>query len=407
MNISANIPLDIEAVRSRFPGLDRGWTYFDNAGGSQILGTAVERISEFLLTRNVQIGGSYETSLKAAEALRESREAARLFVNAQRSEEIVFGGSTTVLLNLLAASMLGQLSEGDEIIVTGADHESNIGPWMRLRDRGIIIKTWPVNQDSWTLEPDQLDGLLSDRTRLVCVTHVSNVLGQINPIREIADKVHGANARLCVDGVAFAPHNAIDVQALDVDYYVFSLYKVYGPHHAIMYGKYDNLRELDGQYHYFYDRDVVPGKLEPGNANYELSWTVPALTNYICELGGGADRSALERGFSAMATHERRLSDRLLSYLRGRNDCTIYGNSNAQAEDRVATISFRLDGLASGAVCRAVDPHKIAIRHGDFHARRLIENLNLDGGVVRVSMVHYNTLEEVDALITAIDAIRA
>ena len=402
-------PLDMARVRARFPALDRGWTFFDNAGGSQILGSAVERISEFLVTRNVQIGGSYEVSLKAAEALREAREAARLLVNAARAEEIVFGGNSTVLFNLLARAMESQLREGDEIVVTGADHESNVGPWMRLKERGIVIRTWPVNRQTWTLEPDELDPYLTERTRLVCVTHVSNVLGQINPVRAIADKVHAAGARLCVDGVAYAPHRAIDVRALGADYYVFSLYKAYGPHHAMMYGRHEHLLELDPQYHYFYGRDVVPGKLEPGNANYELSWTTTAIRDHVASLGGAhegeADRASLERGFAAMAAQEALLADRLLGYLESRRDCTVIGNTDGTAPDRVATIAFRVDGHTPEAVCRAVDPYRIAIRHGDFHARRLIETLALEGGVVRASMVHYNTLDEVDGLIGALDAV--
>ena len=276
---------------------------------------------------------------------------------------------------------------------------------MRLRDRGVVVRIWPVNRETWRLEPDELAAHLSDRTRLVCVTHVSNVLGQVNPVRAIAERVHAAGARLCVDGVAYAPHRAIDVQALDVDYYVFSLYKTYGPHHAIMYGRHAHLLELDPQYHYFYGRDVVPGKLEPGNANYELSWTTTAIVDHVASLGGGADRAALERGFAAMAGHEALLAGRLLSYLTGRRDCRIVGPEDGAAPDRVATVSFRIDGWTPEAVCRAVDPYRIAIRHGDFHARRLIETLQLDGGVVRVSMVHYNTLEEVDALIAALDEV--
>ena len=141
-----------------------------------------------------------------------------------------------------------------------------------LKERGIVFKAWEIDRD--TLQPDleALDKLMGPRTRLVCVTHASNILGTINPIREIADFVHARGAQICVDGVAYAPHRAIDVQALDVDFYVFSLYKTYGPHLAVMYGRHDHLLELDGLYHYFYGKEKVSAKLEPGNPNYELAW---------------------------------------------------------------------------------------------------------------------------------------
>ena len=259
-----NAPLDMEFVRAQFPGLNNGWVFFDNAGGSQILKGAVERINAFLYERNVQIGGSYEVSQKAAEALLASREAGRLLVNAERAEEIVFGHSTTVLTQNLANAMRSQLAPGDEIVVTVADHESNIGPWERLREFGIVVKIWPLDLGSLKLRLADLEPLMSERTRLVCVHHVSNILGEINPVREIADFVHARGARICVDAVAYAPHRAVDVRAFGADYYIFSLYKTYGPHLAMMYGRYDHLLELDTLYHYFYGRDRVPGKLEAG-----------------------------------------------------------------------------------------------------------------------------------------------
>ncbi|MBC00893.1 MAG: cysteine desulfurase-like protein [Rhodobacteraceae bacterium] len=410
-----NAPLDMEYVRAQFPGLQSGWVFFDNAGGSQILKGAVERINTFLYEKNVQIGGSYEVSVAAANALKEARDAARVLVNAQRSDEIVFGASTTVLMQNLAAAMRSQLSPGDEIVICVADHESNIGPWDRLSEFGIVIKTWPINHETLKLELSDLEPLMSDRTRLVCVHHVSNILGEINPIREIADFVHAHGARICVDAVAYAPHRAIDVQALDVDYYAFSLYKTYGPHTAVMYGKHSHLLELDTLYHYFYGKDKVPGKLEPGNPNYELAYSILGITDYLQELGrrAGASPSAspreqVEAAFTAITAQENTLVERLLSWANGRDDVHLVGQrENTPASTRIPTIAFTVDGWTPEALCREMDPKGIAIRHGDFHSRRLIEDLGLaeGGGVVRVSMVHYNTLEEVDRLTRELDAV--
>ncbi len=251
---------------------------------------------------------------------------------------------------------------------------------------------------------------MTDRTRLVCLHHVSNILGRINPIAEIARFVHDRGARICVDGVAYAPHRAIDVRAWDVDYYVFSLYKCYGPHVAMMYGKYDHLLELDGLYHYFYGREKVPGKLEPGNPNYELAYSCTAIADYVAELGGtagsGGTRERIEAGFAAIAAQEDALTDRLLAYLNARNDTRVIGLDRNDGT-RVPTIAFKVDGRDSGAVARAMDDHGIAIRFGDFHSRRLVEALGETDheGVIRVSMVHYNTLDQVDRLTAALGQI--
>jgi len=403
--------LDLDFVRSQFPALAGEWTFFDNAGGSQILKRSVDRISDFLLTRNVQTGGSYDVSVKAREAVEDSRRAVATLINASRPEEIVMGPTTTAMLQNLARAMASQLSAGDEIIVTNADHESNIGPWVGLEKMGIVIKTWKVNTETFELSIDDLLPLFSPRTRLVCVTHVSNLLGTINPIAEIARITHEHGARIVVDAVAYAPHGAVDVTGWDVDYYAFSFYKVFGPHHAVMYGKYEHLLELDTLYHYFYGKDKVPQKLEPGNVNYELSCGAAGMVDYLIELGGksdasGSDRAKIVAAFADIAAHEQLIGERLLAYLRQRNDCRIIGRT-AASDGRVPTISFKVSGRDSGEIAKSIDPYKVAVRFGDFHARRLAEALDItaNGGVVRVSMAHYNTLGEVDKLIAALDAV--
>ena len=408
-----NAPLDIAYVRDQFPALKSDWAFFDNAGGSQILRIAVDRMNTFLFEKNVQIGGSYEVSQAAAAALLDARKAGQLLVNAHRPEEIVFGHSTTVLVQNLVEAMHRQLKPGDEVIVTNGDHESNIGPWHRLEEFGIKLKVWPIDLETRSMRLAELESLMTPNTRLVAVHHVSNILGQINPVREIADFVHARGARICVDAVAYAPHRAVDVQAFDADYYVFSLYKTYGPHIAMMYGKYDCLLELDTLYHYFYGKDKVPGKLEAGNPNYELAYALTGITAYLEELGrrcgaeeGAAPRALIETAFSAIAAHETLLADRFLAWANGRKDITVIGEATTRSGNRVPTISFTVKGWSPEALCRQIDKSKVAIRHGDFHSRRLVEAMGLaeTGGVVRLSMVHYNTLEEVDRLTAALDA---
>ena len=409
-NLNKQAELDFDFVRSQFPGLNNGWVYMDNAGGTQILASAVERMNDFLFNRNVQIGGSYETSLKAAAALQAGREAMATLVNASRPEEIVFAPTTTVALQNLARSMRSQLGEGDEIIVTVSDHESNIGPWVGLQDLGVTIKFWNLDRDSLALNLEDLDSLMTDRTRLVAVTQVSNILGTINPVKEIAERVHERGALICVDSVAYAPHRAINVTDWDVDFLAFSVYKVYGPHGAVLYGKYDLLAELDNLYHYFYGKDKVPAKLEPGNASYELAYSTTGIVDYLSQLGAqagetGSARHKIEAAFANITRHENNLAEALLGYLRGRSDCRVIGIDRGDDPGRVPTISFKVPGRDADQVCRGIDEFKVATRFGDFHARRLVEYLGLadNNGVVRISMTHYNTLDEVDTLLSALD----
>ena len=400
------MPLDLAHVRRQFPALADGFAYMDNAGGSLVLKSVADRIHDYLLTTSVQTGASYEHSQRAVARLTEARRKLALLVNAARPEEIVLGPSTTVLCQGLARAMAGRLKPGDEIVVTEFDHESNIGPWRALEAQGVVIKLWTIERETFEIDPDQLDRLMSARTRLVAVTHASNILGTLNPIAEIARRVHARGAEIVVDGVAYAPHRAIDVAALGVDYYVFSFYKTYGPHFAMLYGRYDKLLDLDGLYHYFYGRDKVPQKLEPGNTNYELAWGSAGIVDYLDGLGGGSgDRAAIDRAFDAIAVQEEALSERLLSYLRGRNDVRIVGRRSGAAAERVPTIAFKHRARDAADIVKAVDPARVGIRFGDFHSRRLIEGLDLaaGSGVVRVSMVHYNTLDEVDRLIGALE----
>jgi len=396
--------LDVDLVRARFPALADGFAYFDNAGGSLVLKDVAERVAEYMLTTSVQTGASYLHSQRASARMAEARARVATWLGARRPEEIVFGPSTTVLAQFLAKSMAGRLRPGDEVVVTDFDHESNIGPWRALEKAGLVVREWRIDRD--TMQPDlaALDRLLSPRTRLVAVTHASNILGTINPIAEIARRVHAAGAELVVDAVAYAPHRALDVAGWDVDYYLFSFYKTYGPHLAVMYGKHDKLLELDGLYHYFYGRDKVPAKLEPGNASYEMSWGAAGIVDYLEALGGGGGRPALDRAFADIATHEAALAERLLGFLRARNDIRIIGERSADPAIRVPTIAFKVAGRDSAAIVAQVDHDPIGIRYGDFHSRRLVENLGLaeGNGVVRASMVHYNTQAEVDRLVDSL-----
>ena len=400
--------LDLGFVRSQFPALSSEWAYMDNAGGSAVLSRVAARVSDYLITTHTQTGASYGPSQESTRRVGEARKAFATFMNADPGE-IVMGPSTTILIRFLSEALTGKLQPGDEIILTNTDHEANIGPWLKHAERGVVIKFWKCDPESFELDLADLEVLITEKTKLVCVTHASNILGTINPIREIADVVHAAGAELCVDAVAYAPHRAVDVEALDCDYYIFSVYKVFGPHFAVMFGKREKLLELDNIYHYFFDKSRVPHKIEPGNINYELAWGSIGAVEYVEELGvkAGASpgRVAIEAGFGQIAEQERVITAKLMDFLQSRNSVRIIGRASSAIEDRVSTVSFTVGTESSKRIVEAVDEAKVGIRYGDFYAKRIVEEhgLGATDGVVRVSMVHYNTVEEVDRLIAALE----
>ncbi|MDB9357509.1 cysteine desulfurase-like protein [Nodularia spumigena CS-587/03] len=407
--------LNIDKVRPYFPALAGDWTFFDNAGGSQTLKKVVDRISEFLLTTDVQLGASYAVSQLAGERVALANGGMATLINAKSPQEVVMGSSTTMMLKILSLCLSQTFTPGDEVIVTNCDHEANIGAWVALEKQGIKVKVWQVRPDTLELHLEDLELLMSGRTKLVALTHASNILGTINPIKEITAFVHERGALVCVDGVAYAPHRLIDVQDLDVDFYVLSCYKVYGSHCALLYGKKEHLFRIPGLNHYFIEQSDIPYKFQLGNLNFELTYGMLGLCDYLSELAQlhyGDDTAPDLRGqmaevFDLISVHEENLSDRLLEYLNSRPKIRVIGKTTARRELRVPTISFTVDGIHSSTIPPQVDSAYIGIRYGDFYAKRLIEYLGLasQGGIIRVSMVHYNTLAEVDRLIAALERV--
>ena len=402
--------LQLDFVRSQFPALAGDWTFFDNAGGSQTLKPVVDRISEYLLTSDVQLGASYAVSQLAGDRVSKAAQGVATLMNASDPTEVVMGSSTSLLLRILALCLAHTFAPGDEIIVTNCDHEANISPWVDLQRQGVVVKFWRLNPQTLELHLEDLELLLSDRTRLVALTHASNILGTINAIRAVCDRVHAQGGLVCVDGVGYAAHRLVDVQAFDVDFYAFSFYKTYGSHYAVLYGRQQLLASLPNFNHYFIQDS--PYKFQPGNVNFELSYGMLGLCDYLSEIAQRHSsetapdlRSQMHQAFSLIAEHEEALSDRLLQFLRSKANVRIIGSELADRSRRVPTLSFVVAGMDSASIPIQVDPHRIAIRYGDFYAKRLIEDLGLapQNGVVRVSMVHYNTLEEVDRLIAILD----
>lgn len=404
--------LNIEKVRSHFPALANSGVLFDNAGGSAVLKQVAERISSYLLETSVQTGASYKDSVMAQDRVTQARKDIATLINAPSDNEVIMGGATTLLIHLVCESIGEQIKEGDEIIVTSADHESNVGSWLNLEKKGAVIKFWEVNPETYEFDLADLEALLSPKTKWVTMTHASNILGSVTPVEEAADLVHAAGAKICVDGVAYAPHRLVDVQASKADMYVYSFYKTFGAHYAVLWCATDTFKDLPSLNHYFIGKDVMPYKLQPGNVNYELSYGSVGIMDYLLTIADdlgvtGTPREKMQAAFDAFDKHEQELSLSLLEYLNSRDDIEITGASDLQDGRRLPTISFIVKNRQSQEIVEAIDPYGIGIRFGDFYAKRLIKQLGLveKGGVIRVSMAHYNTHKELNRLKEAFDEV--
>lgn len=407
-----NSQLNLSHIRAEFPALQQDCVFLDNAGGSQVLRRVADRIRNYLLTSSVQLGASYAQSQDAGARVLAARRSVAQLINAPVDDEVVMGGATTSLMFNLTTAIAQGIQPGDEVIVTNTDHEANIGGWMRLQAAGAVVRIWEVNPQTLELDLSDLAAMLTGKVKWVAMTHASNILGTINPVAQIAQMVHAAGARLCVDAVAYAPHRLVDVQASGADVYVFSFYKVFGPHYAVMWIERDLLLVLPSLNHYFIGPEVIPYKLQPGNVNYELSYGCIGISDYLEDVGTklgatGTPRQKMQCAFDAFEKHEDDLAERLLSFLHTKKSVRIIGLGSTRGGGRMPTISFVVAQRMSEDIVRHIDQFGIGIRFGDFYAIRLIEKLGLQtqGGVVRVSMAHYNTLDEIDRLIRHLDEI--
>ena len=403
-------PLDTAFARAHFPALAGPWALFENAGGTLAAEQVLDRIRTYMTEYQVQPGAAYPASARAAEMIADSHRAMAAMINAA-PEEVMIGPSTSMNVFLLALALRPGFREGDEIVVTNLDHEANVGAWRKLAAAGVTVREWRFDLDSLALEPEGLAALLSERTRLVCFGHCSNITGGFTDVAALVRMIHDAGALACVDGVAYAPHRAIDVKAWDVDFYLCSTYKLYGPHLALLYGKRALFERAAPLNHFFLD-DELPLKLNPGGPNHELSAGLAGITAYLDALHAHHEgetnlplHGRLAALFERIAAHEEALGAPLLDFLNEKPGVRLIGNPSAERHKRAPTVAFAVEGSDAGEIARAVARHEIGIGAGDFYAARCIEALGLatQGGVVRASMVHYNTAAEVQRLIRALD----
>ncbi|RMD42569.1 hypothetical protein DV735_g2543, partial [Chaetothyriales sp. CBS 134920] len=399
----ASSSFDMAAVRASFPALSTSdQVYMDNAGGSQVLGTVIDSISHYYRNNNVQIGATYPISQKSTAGFSGAYEAGARYINA-RPEQIVFGPSTTQLLRNLSVAL--QVQKGDELILSSLDHAANQAPWLQLAKwKELTVKWWVPSRNTASnprLEPDDLKKLLTDKTRLVCCTHTSNILGTVTDVKALAAVVRAnADGRtlLAVDAVAYAPHAGIDVVDLGVDFYSFSWYKVYGPHMAMLYVSDRGKPHLDSLGHEFKTRDTLEEMMGLAAGSYECVQTVPDIVAYLDKLG-----------WAAIAQQEETLQEVLLKFLRSKPDLIqICGEPSSDRKLRVPVISFTVTGLRSVDVVNKVEARSnYGIRNGHFYSKRLVGDVlgikDADDGVVRCSLLHYNTVDEVEGLVQVLD----
>ncbi|KAK0613046.1 cysteine desulfurase [Bombardia bombarda] len=398
---------NMDAVRGSFPALAGEQVFLDNAGGSQTLGAVADRVRDYLINTNVQLGASYAIAKKSTARHAEGYTAAAKYVNASE-DEIVLGASTTQLFRNVSFAL--DFNPGDELIVSALDHEANIAPWVDLAERQkLVLKWWQPTAGTTNpkLLAEDLAGLLSDKTRLVTCTHASNIVGTVHDIKAIAETVHrhSPDALVCVDAVAYAPHRKIDVKELGVDLYAFSWYKVYGPHISMLYASPRAQTQIRSLGHYFNPKTSLEDKLGLAAPSYELVYAIPAVLEY---LGVDKDEHDETPKWAGIVAQETQLQAALLGYLNSRDDVTVWGEKSADAGARVPTISFTVKGWSSRELVEAVESgSNFGFRWGSFYSVRLVEDffgLGKDG-VVRVSMVHYNTVGEVEKLIETLDKV--
>ncbi|HYU72443.1 MAG TPA: cysteine desulfurase-like protein [Ktedonobacteraceae bacterium] len=414
--------LNSETVRSHFPALTSGAVFFDNPGGTQVAGEVIERMQQYFHSTNANHGGAFRTSRASDAMVAEARLAVADFLNAARPEEIVFGQNMTSLTLHISRSLARTLHPGDEIVVTRLDHDANIAPWLLIaEDRGCEVRWVDIQPQDCTLNMEEMERLITPRTKIVAVGYSSNAVGTINDVQRVVQLAHRVGALCFIDAVQHAPHKPIDVQALDCDFLACSAYKFFGPHTGVLYGKYALLDQLKA-YKVRPAGNLPPDKFETGTQSFESIAGVLGVLEYIAWLGTtfGSEfaaqyqerfsgrQLALKQGMAAIEAYELGLNKALLEGLSTVPGLHIWGITDPdRLQQRVPTFSFSLQGWHPRTVAEEMDKAGINVWDGNFYALAVMERLGLEGqgGIVRVGAVHYNTKDEIEKLVEALRGI--
>ena len=410
------IEFDVEAVRRRFPALElthdgRPMVFFDGPGGTQVPETVIEAVSRYYRESNANHGGGFETSRRSDEIVEDAHAAIADLLGVD-ADEIALGPNMTTLTFHISRSIGAAMEPGDEVIVTGLDHQANIDPWLAMaRDRDLVVKIWEPSLDDCTLQLADLQALISPRTRLVAFGWASNAVGTINPVAEIADIARRAGAWTYVDAVHAAPHLALDAAAVGVDFLACSVYKFFGPHLGAVYARREVAESLPT-----YKVRPAPHRFETGTGNFEGQAGALAAVEYIADLGArfgavpadASRRARIVAGMAAVRAYEIELYRGLAGGLAEIPGVRILGLGVESVERRTPTAAISLDGHAPHDVAVRLGDLGINVWDGDFYATGLMERLGLaPDGVVRIGLTHYNTAAEVDRFLTALAEIAA
>jgi len=406
---------DVDAIRARFPALalehdGRPMAFFDGPGGTQVPDTVIDAVVRYYRESNANHGGAFATSERSDAIVEDAHQAIADLLGVD-ADEITLGPNMTTITFHLSRSIVAAMRPGDEIVVTGLDHQANIDPWIAAaRDSEVVVRTWEPTLDDCTLRLEDLDAVLNDRTRLVAVGWASNAVGTINPVAEIAERAHRAGALVYVDAVHAAPHLPLDARAVDADFVACSVYKFFGPHVGAVYGRRDILESLP-------EYKVRPAghKFETGTQNFEgQAGTVAAVecpadvgTRHVGASDGARRRDRVVAGMRAIRAYEIDLYRYLARRLGTINGVTILGlTEDADMDRRTPTAAISIAGISPRAAAERLGERGIAVWDGDFYATGLIERLGLaPEGVVRIGLTHYNARAEVDRLADELEAI--
>jgi cysteine desulfurase family protein (TIGR01976 family) len=417
---------DVDEIRSKFPALnivDDGVPriYFDNPAGTQVSQYVIDKMSECLIEANANIGGYFRTSERVTTLVDEAHAAMADLLNAPSADEIVFGQNMTTLTLYMSRSIGRRMNPGDEIILTRMDHDANVQPWVLLaRDLGFKIKWLPFDLSTFEFDLSQLDDLLTDKTRLVCIGGASNLTGTINDVKTICDKARSAGAWTYIDAVQSVPHVSTDVQQLGCDFLVCSAYKFFGPHQGILWGKREVLEALEA-YKVRPAPEELPGCFETGTQSHEGMAGTAAAVDYFASIGEKfgdkfldknrqyeGRRQSLHAAMDCLFDYETGLATRLIDGLQQLPGVRVQGITAKDAMDRrVPTVSFTADGIAPSSIAESLAKKNIYVWSGHNYAVEAAMALGIyeSGGAIRVGPVHYNTEEEIDTILVALDEI--
>jgi cysteine desulfurase family protein (TIGR01976 family) len=426
--------LDVHWVRSQFPALAQTVNghpavFLDGPGGTQVPRRVIDAISDYLGRDNANTDGAYATSRHTNAILAAARDAMADFLNCS-ADEIVFGPNMTTLTYAMSRAIGRDLGPGDEILVTRLDHDANVSPWLALEEKGVTIRWAEIHQEDCTLDLADLARKINSRTKLVAVGYASNAVGTINPVKEIVRLAHAAGALAYIDAVHYGPHGLIDVAALDCDFLVCSSYKFFGPHMGVLFGKREHLQRLR-PYKVRPLTDAIPNRWEWGTLNHECIAGITACVDYLADLGRRAPgtcgdsrlgcqssearpapsprRAAIVAAFQAIHQYEHALMERLIAGLIKIPGLKLYGITDPKRfEERCPTLAARMVDETAGhtplQLATTLGDRGFFTWDGNYYALSLTKRLDVEksGGFLRIGLVHYNTVEEVDRLLAAL-----